>query len=473
MNFKGLFYYLGLSCWPVCILSFINILYCSYFDHYLNLDSYLLTLFISLFCALFFYFISKNAEKNIKFYEQIFLIFIIYLFISLLISVPYYFSYYQISFVDSFFEAASGLTTTGFTVFTNVKFLDPTLLIWRSSSHWIGGLFFLIFLILIFSNFKNDYKLTHLVYNPDKANNIFKDNKKIILKVFFLYFFSTVVIFVLFNFSGIRLFNSLNLSMTISSTGAFLPTNELSDIIKFTSQKIILTLALMFSALNIYFFYSFFSNFSNIKKHHEDIIILGGIFLFSFILFFSIEKNTFLDIFLGVISSIGNSGISFFEPPKNFYLFFVFLTIIGGSIISNSAGIKFIRIYILFKSTVIELFKLATPNIITDRRILKTENKINNENLNSSFLIFICFFVSIFILSSVLAADGINFENSLKLSILTITNTVNSSLYGLEEVNFLNLLISSKLFIILFMVLGKIELISLFLIIKKVIFDKN
>ena len=473
MNFKGLFYYLGLSCWPVSILSFINILYCSYFDHYLNLDSYLLTLFISLFCAFFFYFISKNAEKNIKFYEQLFLIFIIYLFISLLISVPYYFSYYQISFVDSFFEAASGLTTTGFTVFTNVKFLDPTLLIWRSSSHWIGGLFFLIFLILIFSNFKNDYKLTHLVYNPDKANNIFKDNKKIILKVFFLYFFSTIVIFVLFNFSGIRLFNSLNLSMTISSAGAFLPTNELSDIIKFTSQKIILTLALMFSALNIYFFYSFLSNFSNIKKHYEDIIILGGVFLFSFILFFSIEKNTFLDIFLGVISSISNSGISFFEPPKNFYLFFVFLTIIGGSIISNSAGIKFIRIYILFKSTIIELFKLATPNIIIDRRILKTENKINNENLNSSFFIFICFFISIFILSSVLAADGINFENSLKLSILTITNTVNSSLYGLEEFNFLNLLISSKLFIILFMVLGKIELISLFLIIKKVIFDKN
>ena len=142
MNFKGIFFYLGLSCWPVSILSFVNILYSSYFDHYLNLDSYLLTLFISLFSGCTFYFISKNAEKNIKFHEQLFLIFIIYFFISLLISIPYYFSYYQISFIDSFFEAISGLTTTGFTVFTNVKFLDPTLLIWRSTSHWIGGLFF-------------------------------------------------------------------------------------------------------------------------------------------------------------------------------------------------------------------------------------------------------------------------------------------------------------------------------------------
>ena len=257
--------------------------------------------------------------------------------------------------------------------------------------------------------------------------------------------------------------------MSVSSAGAFLPTNELSDIIRFTSQKIILTLALIFSVLNIYFFYSLFSNLNNIKKHYEDIIILGGIFFFSLILFFSIGETTFLNIFLSVVSSLSNSGISFYEPPKNFYLFFVFLTIIGGSLISNSTGIKFIRIYILLKSTIIELFKLVTPNIVFDRRILKTNNKINNENLNSSFLIFICFFISIFILSSVLAADGLNFENSFKLSILTITNTVNSSLYGLDDVNFSDLLTSSKLFIILFMVLGKIELISFFLIIKKVI----
>ena len=469
MNFKGISYYLSLSCWPVFILSFVNILYSSYFDHYLNLNSYLITLFISVFFLVFFYFISRNAEKNIKFHEQLILIFVVYFFISLLISIPYYFSYYQISFIDSLFEAVSGLTTTGFSIFSNVKFLDPTLIIWRSTSHWIGGLYFLIFLILVFSNFKNNYKLTYLVFNPDKANNLHKDTKKIIVKVFFLYSFLTATIFILFSISGIRLFNSLNLAMTVSSAGAFLPTNALSDIIKLSSQKILLTLGLIFSALNIYFFYNLFINFNNIKKHYEDIIILGCTVLFSIILFFSIGEISFLEILLNVLSSVSNSGISSYNPPKNFYLFFVFLTIIGGSLISNSGGIKFIRIYILFKSTIVELFKLVTPNIVTDQRILKSENKINNDNLNSSFLIFICFFISIFILSSVLAAGGLNFENSFKLSILTITNTVNSTLYGLDEINFVNLLTSSKLSLILFMVLGKIELLSLLLIVKKAI----
>jgi trk system potassium uptake protein TrkH len=467
MNFKGISFYLGLSCYPITFLSFFNILYSSYSDHYLNLDSYILTLFISFLIGIALYLFSKDGEKNIKFYEKLVLIFLVYLLVSLLISIPYYFSSYQFSFIDSFFEAMSGLTTTGFTVLYNVKFLDPTLIIWRSSSQWIGGFLFLIFLILIFSNFKNEYKLTHLIYNPDKSTNLFKDTIKIIIKVFFIYSFLTALIFIFFTLSGIRLFNSFNLAMTISSTGAFLPTNELSEIIKYSSQKIILTIGLIFSALNVYFFYSLFGN-NTIKKHYEDVLILLVVFFFSLLLFFLIQEISFLNILFAVASSLSNSGLTTFVPPENFYLFFIFLTIIGGSIISNSSGIKILRLYILFKSTVLEIFKLVSPNIIIDQRILKTEHKINNENLNSSFFIFICFFISVFILSSVLAAGGLNFEKSFKLSILTITNTVNSSLFGLKDINFFNLLTSSKIFIILFMVIGKIELISLFLIIKKI-----
>ena len=469
MNLRGISYYLGLSCYPVTFLSFFNILYSSYFDHYLNLESYVLTLITSFLLGTSLYLFSKNGEKNIKFYEKLVLIFLIYIIVSLLISIPYYFGNYHLSFIDSFFESISGLTTTGFTVFYNVKFLDPTLLIWRSSSHWIGGLFFLIFLILIFSNFKNEYKLTYLVHNPDKANNLFKDTKKIIIKVFFIYTFMTALIFILFTFSGIRLFNSFNLAMSISSTGAFLPTNELSEIIRYSSQKIILTIALVFSALNVYFFYSLFTNKNIIKKHYEDFLILLAIIFFSMVLFFSIQEASFLNIFFSVISSLSNSGLASFNPPENFYLFFIFLTIIGGSIISNTSGIKFLRLYILSKSTVLEIFKLVSPNVIFDQRILKTEHKINNENLNSSFFIFVSFFISIFILSSILTTGGLNFESSFKLSILTITNTVNSSLFGLNDIDFSNLLTTSKIFIILFMVIGKIELLSLFLIIKKII----
>ena len=171
-----------------------------------------------------------------------------------------------------------------------------------------------------------------------------------------------------------------------------------------------------------------------------------------------------------VSSSLGNSGLTFFEPKSNFSLLFIFLTILGGSVISNTSGIKLIRVYILLKSSMLEIFRLVTPNIIIDQSILRTEFKISKDNLNTSFLIFISFFISILILSSILTAGGLNFENSFKLSILTLTNTVNSSLFITEEISFLNLLTVSKFFMILFMVLGKIELISFLIIIKKLIF---
>ena len=469
MNLKGISYYLSLSCYPVTFFSFFNILYSSYFDYYLNINSYILTLFVSFLSGLFFYFIGKNSDKDIKFYDQLLLIFIVYFFISALISIPYYFSIYQFSLIDCFFESVSGLTTTGFSILTNVRYFDPTLILWRSSSQWIGGLFFLVFLVLIFSNFKNEFKLTHLVFNPNKGKKIFRETNTVIFKVFFIYLTLSALIFILFTLSGIRLYNGLNLAMTVSSTGGFLPTNEIGEIIKTNSQKIIFLTTLLFGTLNIYFFYSLFYRINLIKKHYEDIFILALILLISFLLIVLIKNSNAVEIMTSVVSSIGTSGLSSYNPPKNYNLFFIFLTIIGGSIVSNSSGIKFIRIYILLKSSILEIFKLVTPNIVIDQRILNTENKINTENITSSFLIFISFFISLLILSSFVTIEELNFEKSFKLSILTLTNTVNSGLYGLNDIDFSGLLTSTKISIILFMIIGKIELISFFLIIRRLI----
>ncbi len=79
-------------------------------------------------------------------------------------------------------------------------------------------------------------------------------------------------------------------------------------------------------------------------------------------------------------------------------------------------------------------------------------------------------FISLFILSGILIVDNINFEKSFKLSILTITNTTASDMFGMEDIEFANLLTTSKLSLIIFMIIGKIELISIFLIIKKIFF---
>ena len=141
---------------------------------------------------------------------------------------------------------------------------------------------------------------------------------------------------------------------------------------------------------------------------------------------------------------------------------------IGGSLISNTSGIKLSRFYILTKITSLEIIKLISPNNIINKTIFNSDSKITDDSIQISFLIFISFFLSLFILSSLLILDNIGFEQSFKLSILTLTNTVNSGMYGLENLNFSFLLTSSKISLIIFMIIGKIELISIFLIFKKI-----
>ena len=219
--------------------------------------------------------------------------------------------------------------------------------------------------------------------------------------------------------------------------------------------------------LNFYLIFNIFNKKILIREHKEDLYI----FLLSIILVILVyfNNNSGFDLILSVISSLSNSGLTLIESDQ-LSLYFLFITIIGGSLISNTSGIKLTRFYILLKIASSEIIKLISPNSVINKTIFGSEKKITDDNVKISFLIFISFFLSLFILSSFLVLDNIGFEKSFKLSILTLTNTVNSELFDMEILNFANLLTTSKISLIIFMIIGKIELISIFLIFKKIIF---
>ena len=468
MNFKSISFYLSLFCFPISILAFINILYASYFDYFLSINSYFITLIVSLILGFLFYFFGKSGTKKINFIDQLILIILVYFFTGFLMSIPFFLSNFQVTFISALFEAISGLTSTGFSTFKSIKYLDPTLILWRSSSQWIGGLFFLIFLILLFSNKTFNYKMTNLTFSGDSNFKSEESIKNSILRIFIIYSFLSFIILVLLSISEIRLFNSLNLAMTLISNGGFLPSDNLNEIINSNFQKIILALSLTFSLLNFYLIFNIFNKKILLHQHKEDFYLL----FLAFILIILIYFNNFdgLNVIISVISSLANSGITLLKTENNLSLYFLLITIIGGSLISNSSGIKMSRFYILLKITASEIIKLISPNSVINKTIFNTDNKITDDNVRISFLIFISFFLSLFILSSLLVFDDIGFERSFKLSILALTNTVNSEMYSLQSINFANLLTSSKISLILFMIIGKIELISILLIFKKILF---
>ena len=471
MKLKPCIYYLGLSCFPISIMALLNIFYSFYFDYLLNIQTYIAVLFLSLIVGFNLYNFGKKEKENINIFEQIFTILLIYFLISFFIQIPFYFSEYKVSFLESYFESISGLTGTGFTIFENLRFLDDPILLWRSSSQWIGGLYFLIFLVLIFSNKQLNFKLLDLTYNQENKINFAPNLRTVSTRIFFIYLTLTFLIFVIFLLSGIRLFDGLNLSMTVISSGGFLPTDSLDSIIKTNYQSVSLSLGFLISILNFYLLYNLFLKRENLKDHKEDLYIIISIFVFTMIFYLLSDFNIFQSL-LTVLSSIGNSGISITSIPNNYGLYFITLTIIGGCVLSSTSGIKFLRIYILVKGFLIEIYRLVQPNVILNNKIMFSDKKITNEIIKISFLVFILFFISIFLLSGILLVDFLDFENSFKLSILTLTNTVSSDIYSIEKIEFVNLSSFSKISIILFMVIAKVELISIFILIQKV-FIKN
>ena len=459
--------YLGIFSLIISVLSFFNIIYSYYFNLYLNLDSYIYALILSLILGLIFL-IKKKDNYKISIYHKIVTVISGYFILPIIISIPFYFSIYNISFLDSYFESISGFTSTGFSVFDNVKHLDESLILWRSSSQWVGGLYFLFSIILLIDIFDNSLKKSLTNFLSFNVSETLKQSSKILI----LYILLTFAIFVILNILDFRIFDSFNLSMTLISSGGFLPVNNLSSIVNTNAKEIAFALLMLVSFFSIFLSYNlFFVKNRNISFFQEDIylFIYLIILIFLFFLFFNSEYN-FSVILLSLASSVSNIGISLDHSPPNLSFIFLILVIIGGSFFSTSSGIRFLKIYALFKFAINDLISHVRPkNVFLNRNLFLNVN-FQKVEIDKYFLSVMIFIISLFLLTSFLTVSGISLESSFKLSILTLMNTVNSSMFDLNYFDFQELQFFTKYYLIIFMIIGRVELLTLLIICKKFLF---
>mgnify|MGYP000936628764 FL=1 len=451
----------------ISILSFFNIIYSYYLNLYLNLDTYYYSLFVSSLLSLIFYKI-KISEKKPNIYNKILTVFLGYIILPMILAIPFYFSIYNLTFLNSFFESISGFTSTGFTIIKDIKLIDQSLILWRSSTQWLGGLYFLFSIIYLIDIYDESFKKTLTNFISLNSSEVLKQA----IKIFLLYSGLTLIIFILLNIFSIRSFDSLNLAFTLISSGGFLPVNDLSSIIKDNSQIIILSFLMLLSFFSIFFSYNLFSiKNKNINFFYEDLHLIVYLIVVTtiFFLFFSF-KDDFLVHFLSISSSISNIGFSLNSSKSNFSFIFLILVIIGGSFFSTSSGLRFIKIYSLFKFSINQILSFSRPKNIFMNKLIFTKINFDFDEINKYFLTIIIFILSFFILTSLLSINGIEFESSFKLSILTLMNTVNSSIYGLADFDFDNLNFLTKYILIFFMIVGRIELLTILLILKKFLF---
>ena len=462
--FRSISKYLGIYTLFISTFSLLNILFSYYFNFLLNIKSYLVCFFVSFSLGMLFIYLQNKAVEKINFFEKLLLVIFGYFYFPLLIAIPYYFSIYDVNFINAYFESISGFSSTGFTIFNNIKDIDETFLIWRSGSQWFGGLYFLFSLFLLSGSSKG--KPRHNILDFESANII--EIKKQYTKVIIIYSLLTIIIFLSLSYSGIRLFEGFNLSLSIISAGGFLPTNALTDIIKLSNQQTILSFCMLIPLFNLYLIYNMFLFRKKLHNNLEDLYLL--IFLLFILIFTYAFFNHIFEfnlIFFGIISSLSNIGIGLDKDFSSLSVLFLILAIIGGSSFSTTSGLKFIRIYILSKFSLEEIYSIVKPHYVSNKTLFLSKYKINHEEVKNCFLTVIFFIISFFILSCILSLSETNFKDSLTLSILTLTNTVNSTNFNLDNVTFFQMTLGPKFSLILFMIIGRVELLSFLVLLKK------
>ena len=327
--------------------SFLNIIYSYYFDITLSVNTYTITFFITLIIGFILIFFKNFDFSELKVFDKILVVLSGYLFLPFFIAIPYYLSIHNISILNCYFEAISGFTSTGFTIIENIKQIDPSLVIWRSTSQWIGGLYFLFSILLLIEIFDDNLKKSLTNFLSLNSKEVIRQAFKIIV----IYISLTIIIFFILSFINIRTFDSFNLSMTLISSGGFMPANSIDAILENDIQKVTISILMLVSFFSLFFIYNLITfNKNNLNYLSEDFNLLIYILVLISIFFvlFNNEQN-FSNILLSISSSVSNIGISSNNISSNLSFLFLILVIIGGSFFSTSSGLRFVKVLSLIR----------------------------------------------------------------------------------------------------------------------------
>lgn len=378
-------------------------------------------------------FVRKNGAVTLK--EGFFTIVLTWLLVCVFGSLPYVLWGGDFSVIDAWFESVSGYTTTGCTALEDVEALPKSLLFWRSSTHYLGGLGVVVFMIIILPNARSTFGLrlsSMEMGSLSKQNYKFKvmETAKIIIVV---YLGLTVIQTVCLAIAGMDFFDALNHSMSIAATGGFSTKNESAAAFSSPSVEIIMIVFMYLSGLHFGLIYLCFRTRS--MKMFKDpvikfysLVLLGSVILTTFSLISTgTEKNLLTAIrhsaFMNVsaASTTGFANAETLHWPVAPLLIFFYLAFQGACSGSTTGGVKADRICVSFSSLKARLRRQLHINAVIRPRM---GNRILNEEVISETNLYLVFFSSIIFVGSILlSATGMDLKTSVTTSLACTANT--------------------------------------------------
>ncbi len=430
---------------------------------------------ISLLFFAVIYFYSKNNTSILRIREAYLSVILCWIIWSIFGAIPYYVTGASETFVDAYFEAVSGYTTTGATLLTEWE-LPQSLMFWRALTHWLGGMGILIFIISVLPSFGVGSQRVAAAEAPGPGFN--KTSAKmgdLARTLYLIYFLFTFIVFILFMIGPMGVYDSLiNAMGCVSTSGLFLHPEGISYYNSWYVEVVASIFTILAATNFVLYIHLVQRNFNDIKRNIEIkvfilIILISGIIV-SLSLYFTNTYSTLSESFrygfFQSISFITTTGYTLEDyttwPVSATAILFISL-FIGGCAASTSGSVKVIRIIIVFKLIARGFYKRLHPRAV---RSIKIGGKNITSSMASSISAFILLYFTTFILGSlVLSLQNLDMETTLSATASLMSSTGISfgeiggtGNYSIFTSDFL------RIFMTFLMIAGRLELYTVFLL---------
>ena len=381
-------------------------------------------------------------------------------------AIPLYLSGYFPNPVDALFEIVSGFTTTGATILSDVEILPRAVLMWRSFSHWIGGMGVLVFMLAILPIAGASSMYLMRAESPGPSVGKLVPKVRSTAKILYvIYFCLTIAEMLLLVVAGCPLFDSVNLAFATAGTGGFGVLNSSAGDYNAVIQ-VILTIFMLLFGVNFNVYFLIYSRELKEAFRCEEarfyLGIVGGAILLitlnTYHMFHGVREALLHVSFqvASIITTTGFSTVDFDLWPEFSRTIMVILMFGGACAGSTGGGIKVSRIVIMAKTIKKELSVIAHPRTVRKTRF---EGKQVEHEILRSINVFLISYLAIFMLSVLL----ISLDNLDAITNFTaVASTMNNIGPGLAKVgptqNFALYSNLSKVVLIADMLIGRLEI---------------
>jgi trk system potassium uptake protein TrkH len=440
---------------------------------YFMLRAFLVAPAIGLILALLALLLMPRKPLSLRIKDGFLLVFLIWVLASFAGSIPYFLSPLNISLYDSIFESACGFSTTGATTFQDIEVLPRSLLLWRSMSHWAGGIGIILLSVALMPLLGvGGFQLIKAeTPGPEKQKITPRvtETAKIIWGVYIAF---TVILALLYRFGGMEWFDAVCHSFSVMATGGVSTKNSGFGFYNSPFIDWVTVIFMLLGALNFNIYYRVVhGKFRDLVQNTECKVYFFIFAAAAFVISLSLIPScgSFGDALrfgsfqaASILSSTGNARTDYMAWPSLAQGVLFCLMFIGGCSGSTAGGVKVIRVTILFEQAGNELRRILFPRGVFSIRLNK---KVGRKDVvyGTAGFVFL-YFVIVGITTLVTASAGFDIFSSFSAA-LSVVGNIGTGFGAIRPYHSYSIFPNHlKLFYSLVMIAGRLELWTVFVL---------